>query len=337
MTPFRYGVSGLLVKSALPLCGLSPADDDLLPGYTVTRRDPATRDREPEWPREPNGPRDFIRKSEGESGVYWLRTGDARTHRVHPSERLVELDADSAPGLALTHGVVDFALPNLLSCSDQIVLHGALLETETGCVAALGESGVGKSTLAARWVRAGRRFLSDDWFVLRPEGERLLAHSSHPSIRLRSRDRELSSCGGVEEADPQSAFPKIWYSFAPGSAAYCSEPRELLGIAFLRRPGNGAAKTRTVSVGSREAVAGLVSALVLLEIDSAERWRTLLPLLARVEAGVRMQEVYLPEGAEDEAGARDVTKAIDGLARGGAGERTPPHATAGKGADVLGR
>ena len=337
MTPFRYGVSGLLVESALPLCGLFPADDGLLPGYTMSRMDPAARVREPEWPRKPNGPRDFIRKSRGESGVYWLRTGDARTHRVHPSARLVELDVESAPGLALTHGVVDFALPNLLSCGDQVVLHGALLETEAGCVAALGESGVGKSTLAARWVRAGRRFLSDDWFVLRPESGRLLAHPSHPSIRLRFRDPGLAARGGVEEAAPESAFPKTWYSFAKGSGACCSEPRELLGVAFLRRPGNGAEKRRTAPVGSREAMAGLVSSLVLLEIDSAERWRTLLPLLARVEAGVRREEIFLPEEAEDEAGARDVMEAVEGLARGGAGEQTRPRATAGKGADALGR
>jgi hypothetical protein len=313
VTLFRYSVSGLLVKSVLPLCGLCPTDDGFPPEYTVSQMDRATRDVQPEWPAGQSGPRDFIRKSGGESVFYWLRTGDAQALRIHPAAGLVEFDPDSSPGLALTHGIVDFALPNLLSCSDQIVFHGALLETEEGCVAALGESGVGKSTLAASWVRAGRRFLSDDWFVLRPEGERLLAYPSYPSIRLRSRDRELSSCGGVEEIDSQPGFSKIWYSFGPGSAAYCSEPRELRGVAFLRRGGNGTGKTRLASLGSREAVADLVSALVLLEIDSSERWEFLVPLLARVEADVRMEEVYLPEGTEYSA---DVVKAIERLAKG---------------------
>ena len=223
----------------------------------------------------------------------------------------MEFDAESSPGLALTHGIVDFALPNLLSCSDQIVFHGALLEAGTGCVAALGESGVGKSTLTARWVRAGHRFLSDDWFVLRLEGERLLAYPSHPSIRLRSRDRELSSFGGVEEADWQSAFSRIWYSFAPGSIAWCSEPRDLRGVVFLRRAGNGTGRTRLSSPGSREAVARLVSSLVLLEIDSPERWEFLVPLLARVEAGMRMEELEIPEGTD---GLLAATKVIEDLA-----------------------
>ena len=338
MSPFRYGVSGFVVESVLPLRGLVPVDDDgRPPEYTVSRLDEAVRNSQPEWPRQPSGPRDFIRKSGREPDAWWLRTEDARTHRVHPSTGLVEFDAGSSPGLALTHSVVDFALPNLLSCGERVVLHGALLETQTGCVAALGESGVGKSTLAARWVRSGRRFLSDDWFVLRREGERLIAYPSHPSIRLRARDLELAARGGVEETDSPSAFSKVWYAFPPGSAVYGSEPRELRGVALLRRPGNGTGLARTVPLGSRDAMTGLVSALVLLEIDSAERWRTLLPLLARVEAGVRMEEVWLPEGADDEAGARDVMAAIEGLARDGAGERTSPFATAGKGADARGR
>jgi len=306
MTQFRYSVSGGLVKSAVPLCGLVPADDDELPEYTVSRMDRATRAARPPWPPGQNGPRDFVRKSGGEFVFYWLRTADAQTYRIHPAARLVELEPDAAPTLALTHGVIDFALPNLLSCGDRIVLHGALLETEMGCIAALGEAGVGKSTLTALWVRAGHRFLSDDWFVLRPEGERLLAYPSYSSIRLRSPDRALVSVGGREEGVSQPGFSKIWYSFGPGSVAWCSEPRDLRGVVFLRRPAAGTGKTRLSSPGSREAVAGLISSLVLLEIDSPERWEFLVPLLARVEAGVRMEKLDIPEGTDGPVAARKV-------------------------------
>lgn len=306
MTRFRYDVSGVLVKSAVPLCGLVPADDGELPEYTVSRMDRAARAAQPPWPAGQNGPRDFIRKSGGEVAYYWLRAADAQTYRIHPAARLVELEPDAAPGLALTHGVVDFAFPNLLSCGDQIVLHGALLETEMGCIAALGESGVGKSTLTAHWVRAGHRFLSDDWFILRPEGKRLLAYPSYPSIRLRSPDPGLSSIGGREEDVSQPGFSKIWYSFGPGSIAYCSEPRDLRGVVFLRRAGAGTGKTRLSSPGSREAVARLISSLLLLEIDSPERWEFLVPLLARVEAGVRVEELEIPEGTDGPVAAREV-------------------------------
>ncbi|HQR65941.1 MAG TPA: hypothetical protein PLB02_00945 [Thermoanaerobaculia bacterium] len=313
MTSRCHGVAGILVKSALPLRGMFPAGDDRLPECTVARMERAALTAQPEWPRRPQSPRDFIRKGAGTDGSWWLRTADGRVHRVDPAARLVECDPDSEPGLALTHDVVDYALPNLLSCGGCAVLHGALLETDSGCVAALGESGVGKSTLAARWVRSGRRFMSDDWFVVRPEGRRFLAYPSHPSIRLRERSSELVSRGTAEETDSPAAFDKFWYAFPPGSAAYCAEPRELRGLAFLRRPSDRTGRKRTAPIGSREAMASLVSSLILLEIDSAERWGTLLPLLARLEAGVPRAAVSLPGSAEDEAGAEGVIGAIEEL------------------------
>jgi hypothetical protein len=332
MRRYRYLVSGRLVECPFPLSGLLAAEDDRPADFRAAPMGPGAREARPEWPAAAAAPRDFIRRCADPPGSWWLRTADGETHRVFPEAGLVEVDTQSAPGLALTHDIVDFAIPNLLSCGDQVVFHGALLETETGCVAALGESGVGKSTLAARWVRAGYRFLSDDWFVLRPEGRQLVAYPSHPSIRLRERDRELARCPGVEEIGPEPDFSKVWCSFGPGSAACCSEPRDLRGVAFLHRAGNGAKKTRVVSPGSREAMAGLVSSLVLLEIDSRERWEFLLPLLARVEAEVTMKEVYLPEGADDSA---DVVNAIERLARSATDDGKRGIGTVGKGADAF--
>lgn len=313
MTLFRYKVSGVVVTSAVPMRGLASAGDAELPWCTVSRMDRTTHAARPAWPPGQNGPRDFVRKSGGEFVSYWLRSADTRSWRVLPEARRVEFEPDAAPGLALTHGVIDFALPNLLSCGDQIVMHGALLETNRGCIAALGETGVGKSTLTALWVDAGHRFLSDDWFILRPEGERFLAYPSYPSIRLRSPNPVLSTSGAMEEDDSQPGFSKIWYSFGPGSAAWCSEPRDLRGVVFLRRQSAGTGRARLSSPGSREAVERLISSLLLLEIDLPKRWEFLVPLLARVESGVRMEELDIPEGTN---GPMAAMKVIENLADG---------------------
>jgi hypothetical protein len=333
MRRYRYHVSGRLVECPFPLTGLLVADDDRPADFRAAPMGSGAREAWPDTPPAAAAPRDFIRRCADLPGSWWLRTGNGESHRVHPETGILEVDERSGRGLALTHDIVDFALPNLLSCGDQIVLHGALLETEEGCVAALGESGVGKSTLAARWVRGGRRFMSDDWFVLRPEGERLVAYASHPSIRLRERDREIARCTGVEEIGPEPGFSKTWYAFGPGSAC-CSEPRDLRGVVFLRRAGNGVEETAVASPGSREAMAGLVSSLVLLEIDSHERWGFLLPLLSRIEARVRMEEIRISEGTKH---LDEVVEAVEKLARGAIAEGLPPRGEAGRGADAHGR
>lgn len=55
----------------------------------------------------------------------------------------------------------------LLLQRGELVLHAAVIETDDGCIALAGESGTGKSTLAAALHARGRRVLSDEFCVVR--------------------------------------------------------------------------------------------------------------------------------------------------------------------------
>jgi hypothetical protein len=63
-------------------------------------------------------------------------------------------------------------------------LHATVVVIQGKAVAFLGDCGFGKSTLAAEFLRAGDRLLTDDLLVLRATGRRMLAYPGPPRIKL---------------------------------------------------------------------------------------------------------------------------------------------------------
>jgi hypothetical protein len=63
-------------------------------------------------------------------------------------------------------------------------LHATVVVIDGKAVAFLGDCGFGKSTLAAEFLRAGHRLLTDDLLVLRATGRRMLAYPGPPRIKL---------------------------------------------------------------------------------------------------------------------------------------------------------
>jgi hypothetical protein len=63
-------------------------------------------------------------------------------------------------------------------------LHATAVLTAQGAVGFLGDSGLGKSTLAALFIQGGARLLTDDMLVLTEESQGLLAQAGPPRIKL---------------------------------------------------------------------------------------------------------------------------------------------------------
>ena len=63
-------------------------------------------------------------------------------------------------------------------------LHATAVLTDRGAVAFVGESGFGKSTLGALFVRDGFRLVTDDMLVLTADRGGYLAHAGPPRIKL---------------------------------------------------------------------------------------------------------------------------------------------------------
>ena len=82
------------------------------------------------------------------------------------------------------HLYLNQVLPLALSKLGKLVFHASAVEVGDSAVAFVGESGRGKSTLAASFALNGFRFLTDDGMVVEANDDSYLSFPSHPSIRL---------------------------------------------------------------------------------------------------------------------------------------------------------
>jgi hypothetical protein len=142
-----------------------------------------------QWTLEENG------EEEDSKGV-WLRfgrTGDGNLLRF-PTSGDFFVSADAAtiqcrplpgtPEVTVRHLLLDQVMPLVLSRRELIVLHASAVLTGHGVIAFAGESGQGKSTLAASLSRDGCSLVSDDCLVLRSEHGSWTALPSYPGVRL---------------------------------------------------------------------------------------------------------------------------------------------------------
>jgi hypothetical protein len=85
---------------------------------------------------------------------------------------------------ALTHLLIDQVLPRVLALRGALVLHAAAVSTRMGTAVFIGETGRGKSTLAASLALDGCTLLSDDGLVVTAGDDRVQAIPTYPSLRL---------------------------------------------------------------------------------------------------------------------------------------------------------
>lgn len=132
----------------------------------------------------------------------------------------------------IRHLYLNQVLPLMLNRQGKLVFHGSAVEVQGGTVAFIGQSGRGKSTLAASFAVSGSRFLSDDGLVLdeAPDGYQVLP--SHASIRLWGDSQSALLHGPVETA-PHLEFTSKMRFLASPSLRHCDKPLPLLRVYFL--------------------------------------------------------------------------------------------------------
>ncbi len=189
-----------------------------------------------------------------------------------------------APGISedtMQHLYLNQVLPLALSKQGRIVFHASAVDTGNGAVAFLGESGRGKSTLAASFASGGQRFLTDDALLLDPAEGSYLVQPSHPSIRLWDDSREALLAADAELAPPVQYTPKARI-LSGDSLPFCNAARRLRRVYFL---GDGSVEKLTIqSMRPSEAMIGLVKNSFLLDIEAQEMLASHLDLLAELVA-----------------------------------------------------
>lgn len=170
-------------------------------------------------------------------GGYLLRFPELADFRIAVDARAATccvtcFPAPAVPAGTTQHLYLNQVLPLVLSKLGKLVFHASAVEIDGGAVAFVGESGRGKSTLAASFAVSGCRFLTDDGLVVEPRGQGFQALPSHPSIRLWEDSEAALIPPAARRAPPVHYTAKARF-LADDALAFCALPRPLRRVYFL--------------------------------------------------------------------------------------------------------
>ena len=197
---------------------------------------------------------------------YLLRFPDLGDYLVSPDGGSV--CCLPAPGVSrdtIEHLFENQVLPLALSCRGTLVFHASCVEVGESSIVFAGQSGRGKSTLAASFAVHGFRFLTDDGLVIEEAAGNYFVLPRQPWIRLWDDSHEAvlrESVAGERTASYSSKTRFV----AAGDMRHCDEPRRMRHIYFLgERHTDGIAFEECPS---SDAVVALVSHSFLLDIQA---------------------------------------------------------------------
>lgn len=206
----------------------------------------------------------FFRNQNG----YLLRFPDLADFEIDLSGTdVIGLPALGIATATVEHLYLNQVLPLALSRQNRLVLHGSAVDIQGMGVAFLGESGRGKSTLAASFATTGKQFLTDDGLQLHWTSDGCRIVPSHPSVRLWADSEAALLTAGTERA-PDVKFTSKARILAGRNVAFCNESRPLRRVFFLCS--NNVSEVTIESVRPAEAVAEMVKHSFLLDTQARD-------------------------------------------------------------------
>lgn len=180
--PVVHGLYGIRIRTAWPVSGVAVRNEawevELLEGDAQTLAVAASYVSPPHRSRWAHGA--------------MLPDGSAYRHWTDLFEFLVTPDAKQIHarllGTLYEEAMLAYLLVDALSFSmvrlGKEPVHATAVVTDRGAIAFLGNSGDGKSTLAAMFLRTGAKLLTDDMLVLTRVANRWVAEAGPPRIKL---------------------------------------------------------------------------------------------------------------------------------------------------------
>ena len=189
---------------------------------------------------------------------------DGRTIEVRPE-----------PGLPLEtieHLIADQLLPRVAAFRGRLVLHAGCVVTASGACAFLGDSGIGKSTLCAGFVRDGDLLLGDDGiFVRRAPSGGFEAEATYPGLRLLPHPAE--ELWGEEAAALPVSHETLKVRLPAGQGG--AFPLRALYVLEAQAPGEPADRIDAALLPSREGFVALLRSAFQLHLGDPGRTRRL--------------------------------------------------------------
>lgn len=199
---------------------------------------------------------------------YLLRFPEMAEFTVSREGEVLGVEALNGTSQAtLDHLYLNQVLPLAMSRQGRLMFHGSAVEVGDGAAAFLGESGRGKSTIAAAFATRGAGFLTDDGLRVERVGSELLAYPSHPSIRLWD-DSQNALVGDAVRLAPEVEYTTKARILADETIRFCDQPRPLRRVYFL--DDDGAAKPSIKRLTPSEALVELTKHSFLLDIEERD-------------------------------------------------------------------
>jgi hypothetical protein len=233
---------------------------------------------------------------------YLLRFPDLADFQI--SRDGTKVTSSPAPDVSddtIQHLYLNQVQPLALARQGKFVFHASAVEIESGAVAFLGESGRGKSTLAASFATSGFRFLADDGLVVEPDNGGYQVMPSHPSIRLWNDSEQALIGDSVTKAPPLEYTSKARFLASDG-IHFCDHPRHLHRVYFL---GDGTPQQPVFErLIAADALIELVKHSFLLDIEEREMLAAQFDELSRLVRQPIYYRLDYPRRFEDLAQVR---------------------------------
>jgi hypothetical protein len=302
----RFRFFDLCVESELPVDGLPGCPGDRTPGrtpdWTVAPGQPAGGGAPPQWLHTWHAPGGQpVMAVARQGGRYLLEFFDLARFVIDFDEHRIEaIGAAGCTPATLAHLLLDQVLPRAVCHEGRMVVHASAVGLGDGrAVAFTGVSGRGKSTLAAAFLRAGHRLLSDDCLLLENVSGRVCALPAYGSLRLW--EDSADALFSVSEQGRLNAAQMAHYSrkrvLRPAAEAVGDGDGRLpLEALFLLAPPAEAGDdaVRIEPAGGMDAIMALVEAQFALDVSDQEAIRRGFEAVKRVAGGAPVFRLRFP-------------------------------------------
>ena len=296
---YRYGVYGIDVASDIPLAlpdysdgGLGRVECLSAPASVFVRamQGVAFDARSDSWYR-------YAFLGDGSIYVRWENVGEflvAADGRRILCRRL-ELSSEESFQVYMLGQALSFAL---VTQGFEPLHATVVVVNDNQAVAFLGDHAFGKSTLAACFLEAGDRLLTDDLLVLQESDDRLLAHPGPPRIKLFSRSAGRFSGHTANRVPMNTDTDKM--ILAVGEHRRCASPVPLAAIYSLAAP-RDACRSPAVHIeplSPRETFVELVKGTFNRRLVSPQRLARQFVVMSNLSNRVSVKKLIYPRAID---------------------------------------
>lgn len=282
MLSHQYDLYGLRIESNIELAGLTGCRDNKPADITICQQ-PEIQVPVAESTR-------FLYSRTLEDGSIYLQANEVCRAQIRPREGLIQWEpgrhthAEAAQAYVLAAG-----LSYCLIARGIEPTHGTALLVNGEAIALIGDSGYGKSTLAAGFVAAGHPLITDDMLILQRRGQRWMVLPGAARLKLYPAVRDALLPGN--KAVRMNPFTDKEVMLLDG----VSQPAPLRTIYLLPRVAAQAKQIRFRRVTPRAAFFALLRNTFSNTPQHAERLKNQFEFATAVSASMPVRAVRYPK------------------------------------------